>query len=114
MTDEIRRYPRYARQLIADVDGLEIYTANVSLRGIQIDCPGMRIHGFDSAVKNNCVVFKLSIPGGKPVTAAGRIAYKSPYGDDFLIGLEFVKFEAGTGAVWQHYIESLSGARPID
>jgi hypothetical protein len=109
-----RRDFRYARQLAVDIDGLVVYTVNVSLRGLQLECPGMRMLGFESAVKESRLALNIRIPPGRDLPVTGRVAYTSPYNDDFLIGIELLSFEPQGAAYWRRYIESLSDTPPID
>jgi hypothetical protein len=124
MTVENRRHPRfaqqidvqvlkYARQLDVDIDGLETYTTNVSLAGLQVECPGMRIQEIESAVKEGSLKLQIRIPGGEFVRAATRVTYTSPCGDDYLLGMQIISFEQNGAAHWQRYIESLDGSRPL-
>lgn len=108
MSGEKRRHLRVARRVKVEIDGLELYTTNVSLGGLQLECPALRFHALQRAAAAGPIPLCVRLPARPvPILGQGAVRYTSPAGDDYLIGLEFVSFAADSEVRWGAYIEEL-------
>ncbi|MBI4694739.1 MAG: PilZ domain-containing protein [Gammaproteobacteria bacterium] len=108
MSSEKRRHPRVARQLTVDIDGLEVFTTNISLGGMQVECPALRFHAFQRLANAGPIPLCVRLPARPvPILSQGAVRYADPAGDGYLVGLEFVAFSADSEVRWGNYIEEL-------
>ncbi len=109
MVAEARISPRYSRQLEVNIDGLKIRTTNVAHGGVQLCCPQMRYSGLRRAEKDGVITLQIRSPGtGEWLTVAGRVCYANPADDEYLIGIQFTKFDSVVKKQWLDYIGTLS------
>lgn len=114
MGSQARRSPRYARQVAADINGLEIVTTNVAAGGVQLCCPEMRYRGIQQATKDGRLRVRLRIPGSKDwVSVVGTARYSNLTGDEYLVGFQFNSFTDQDESLWSAYIDTLINAKPI-
>ena len=115
MASELRQHARYSRQIEVQIKHLVLLTTNVSLSGIQLECPALRYRGFQAACKDNHVVMKLTLPGSDElIDIKGQVVYTSPVEDDYLIGIDLVGFTKIGMPIWKSYIASLRGSRILE
>lgn len=106
---EQRRAPRFARQLSVDINGLEIFTTDISASGLQVECPTMRFSAFKRAAPNNEVTLAVLMPHEDTrVTVRGQVRYADPTGDAYLIGIQFLSFAAQDDKRWQRYLATMA------
>jgi len=108
-SNEQRNEQRYRRLLPVRVGYLELTTANVSQRGLQVVCPIMRFERIKAAVRRGELAAEVSLPTGAPIAATLTVRYCSQSGDEILIGTQLTVADAETQARWDAYIEELSG-----
>jgi hypothetical protein len=107
MSDDKRSAPRYARQHPVYLNYAELLTTNVSLTGMQLECPELRIHRIRPQLDMGTVELEIHLDRDQ-LKATCDVSYVSPYGDEFLIGVEFERFEGKGKEVWASYIGTLT------
>ena len=105
---EHRREPRYRRLLPVQIGNLELMTANVSLRGMQIVCPIMSFIGIEADVRRGQFSAQVTLPRGAPLGAALSVRYCSQHGDEVLVGVQLALNDLNAQAQWADYIDELS------
>ncbi|MEM7467219.1 MAG: PilZ domain-containing protein [Pseudomonadota bacterium] len=89
-------------------DGIELTTANISMRGAQLCCPLMRYKGFQSNCRADHVRLGLKVPQtNKPVMVVAAVRYANGCDDEMLIGVEFLEFEHKDRETWEQFIRSI-------
>ena len=108
MAVEKRQHPRFNAGLKAKIKGVSLATKDVSISGMQLACLGMIYDLIARHLKAPPVTVELALPGGQDVRADCSLAYVSDYGDEYLIGLRFERFEDGGQELFENFIEGLS------
>jgi len=76
-----------------DAGGVGLTTTNVSLRGMQLSCPGLLFGLLQPALDRGTVELTLFLPDNTAARTACAVAYVSHYGYEYLIGVSFLAFE---------------------
>lgn len=106
---ERRQYPRYARRLSAKVDGLLVFTCQVSSAGMQLLCPEMQLPSLRRALDKRSFRLDVDLPDDTQASCQVEVAYQSMDGDELLIGVNIATFAKGHRERWQNYIAGLTG-----
>jgi hypothetical protein len=107
--EERRQHPRYARRLSAMVDGLLVFTSQVSLAGMQLLCPEMQLPSLRRALEKRSFRLDIDLPDNNQVSCQVEIAYQSMDGDELLIGVNITGFAKGHRKRWENYLAGLTG-----
>jgi len=87
-TTNARHYRRYVVELPAEVAGVRMATANLSMEGVQVVCSQMRYDLNAAALAARPLGVRLELDGA-PVELACAVRYVSGSEDEVLLGLRF-------------------------
>jgi len=105
MSDERRIASRFSRRLQATAGDVVLHTSNLSASGVQLECPALRLARFRGQLDDDTVDLTLALPDGGRVRARVKVAYVSEYDDEYLIGVQFERFEGAGEATWRSYLD---------
>jgi len=84
-----RTYRRLVVELPAEVAGVAMLTANLSMEGVQVVCPQMRYDLNGEALAARPLPVTLHLGAGESTCVECGVKYVSGYDDDVLLGLRF-------------------------
>ena len=88
-SEDGRIYRRLVVELPAEVAGVEMVTANLSMEGVQVACPQLRYELNAEALSIRPLPVTLRLGDGESASVACGVKYTSAYDDDVLLGLRF-------------------------
>jgi len=84
-----RRFPRYCKRLRVLIGDLELHTTNISLGGMQLACPGMRMHALEARLAAGSLPVEVALPHAGTHSIPCQVVYRDKAADEWLIGLKF-------------------------
>ena len=108
---ENRQSPRYRVYLPVVVDGIELTANNVSSTGLQVSCPDFLYGRIQDTVETSSFSVDIQIPKSEsPCQTSCKMIYHSVFGDEYLIGLEYLDVEASHQQVLDSYLKDLAAS----
>ena len=107
MSAENRRFPRFCKRLRVLIGNLELHTTNLSLGGMQLACPGMRMHALEPRLAEGTLLIELEVPRAQTFSIPCRVVYSNKAGDEWLIGLKFEQVAETLPGPLQDYLARL-------
>ncbi len=105
-----RKHSRYPVALPAQIRGLPASTRNLSLLGLQLAFPSMNIPLIASDLDSGSLLVTVALPHEGPSRVQCQMAYLCDYGDEHLIGLQFVEFPDRDSDKLERYLASLAAS----
>jgi hypothetical protein len=105
---ERRRHPRYAYRLAVRVAGMAAHTTNISLGGMQVECPMLQAELLRRQLDARRLPLQVPVADGVPLAVDTEVRYLSEYGQDLLIGLLIEGFPEGGGEAYARLVAEIS------
>ena len=106
---ELRDSPRYRVYLTVDIDGIELTANNISASGMQVSCPDFLYGRLQDTLESESFQVNTRLPMIEtPCAANCKSVYHSEFGDEFLIGLQFLEFKNSDQQALGNYLQGLS------
>lgn len=106
---EMRDNPRYRVYLTVDIDGIELTANNISSTGMQVSCPDFLYGRLQETFDSESFKVNTQLPMvDTPCAADCKAIYHSEFGDELLIGLQFLELQAADQQALGNYLQELS------
>lgn len=106
---ELRESPRYRVYLPVFLDGIELTANNISSSGMQVSCPEFLFGRIQDTVEGDQFDVDITLPLiDPPCNANVKMIYNSTYGDEHLIGIEYVNLEETHQNNLTNYLQGLA------
>ena len=108
-----RRYTRLRLNMRVRLHGMYMLTNDVSFTGAQLSCPAMK---FDIIRHKLAGATELPIElhaGDDRIPVVGRLMYASDYGDEYLLGVSFMKFPGDGQARLESFLLTEAGPEAL-
>jgi|GEM_PF-3789992 len=113
-TEDGRTYRRLVVELPAEVAGVAMLTANLSLQGAQVVCPQIRYELNAEVLAKRPLPLTLQLGEGESASVTCGVKYVSGYDDEVLLGLQFgTDPSAPTPEAIGKFLERRGGSRYI-
>jgi c-di-GMP-binding flagellar brake protein YcgR len=104
-----RFWPRYRIFLQVQLDGIELTANNISPGGMQFSCPEYLIGRIEDTLNKESFDLDIQLPlTNPPCRASVKTRYNSAFGDEYLIGIQFVNLEQVHENNLSQYLQSLA------
>ena len=109
MSQEHRDSPRFRVYLPIHLDGIELTANNISSSGMQFSCPEFLLARIQNTLDQDNFDLDIELPlTGTPCTANVKTIYNSAYGEEQLIGIEYVGLEDHHQKQLSAYLQNLA------
>jgi len=109
MDMELRDSPRYRVYLQIHLDGIELTANNISSSGMQVSCPEFLFGRIQGAVENDLFDVDIALPLiDPPCKAHVKMVYNSTFGDEHLLGIEYVDLDGVHHENLDSYLQGLA------
>lgn len=100
----------FFQRLAVEVEGIGMFTTNVSRGGIQVSCPEPLMDSIRVPIQTGLLELVISLPDSSNVRAACVLRYEVCHADECLLGLRFETFaDDGHAQRWLAYVGALQG-----
>lgn len=108
MSVDQRRHRRYPRRLSVELAGAQLHTTNLSVGGMQVEIPAMRLAGLRAVIGAATPEWRIQLPGQPvPLIVSGEMRYADLVEDVYLAGVAFAQWQAYGEDRWREYMETL-------
>jgi len=109
MNMELRDSPRYRVYLQIELDGIELTANNISSTGMQVSCPEFLFGRIQDTVESDLFDVNIALPLIDPPCKANvKMVYNSTYGDEHLLGMEYVDLDDAHHDSLAAYLQGLA------
>ena len=106
---ELRETPRYRVYIPVNLDGIELTANNISSTGMQVSCPEFLFGRIQNTVESDQFELDIVLPLiDTPCNANCKMVYNSTYGDEHLIGIEYLNLEEAHQSNLASYLQGLA------
>lgn len=106
---ELRDCPRYRVYLTVWIDGIELTANNISSHGMQVSCPEFLLARIHEVIDQESYDIDIQLPVINELCSANvKTMYNSTYGEEQLIGIEFISLHEPHQSNLSSYLQGLA------